>query len=269
MAKPIPSGETDRGAHAEAGASVPRQSAVHRRYLELASIAASRFSGTLAGRLLLSSSFGIRGAELALATTIAGGVFLGIEPDSERLKTAVRNGSCDFMVNTLDEALRVLKNELRKRTPLSTGLLGDAADILPAMVVRGVQPDLVAPAPDTGYRSSLDTLSERGAHILPPPNTETPAPEEVSWTAATPHDRRQLDRLALDLLPPEDTVRRRWLEQAPGIFHRQRPPERVLDLNPTERAFFLDRLRAAPLEAAATLRWKDLAGVEQTVELSA
>jgi|GEM_PF-660372 len=264
MAKPTPSGEGPGGRDATG----LRQSAVYRQYLELQSIAAERFSGALAGRLLLcAAGFDLRGAELALATTLAGGAFLGIDPDPERLKTAVRNGSCDFMVNTLDEALRVLKNELRKHAPLSTGLLGDPADILPAMVARGVQPDLIAPAPDEGYRRSLDTLSERGAHILTPPNTETPAPEEVSWSAATPRDMRHLDRIALDLLPPEDTVRRRWLEQAPGIFHRQKPLERILDLHPAERARFLDQIHAAPLESAATLRWKDLSGVEQSVEL--
>ena len=61
----------------------------------------------------------------------------------------MRNGSCDFMVNTLDESLRVLKNELRKKKALSVGLLGEASAILPAMVERGVQPDLVA---DTAAR---------------------------------------------------------------------------------------------------------------------
>ena len=53
---------------------------------------------------------------MALAPTIAGGAFLGIDSSSKHLKAAVRNGSCDFMVNTLDESLRVLKNELRKQT---------------------------------------------------------------------------------------------------------------------------------------------------------
>ncbi len=50
------------------------------------------------------------------------------------------------MVNTLDESLRALKNELRKQTALSVGLLGLASDIFPAMVERGVHPDLIAEA---------------------------------------------------------------------------------------------------------------------------
>ncbi len=63
---------------------------------------------------------------------IAGGTFLGIDRSTEHLKAAVRNGSCDFMVNTLDESLRVLKNEVRKKKALSVGLLGEATEILPA-----------------------------------------------------------------------------------------------------------------------------------------
>jgi urocanate hydratase len=129
-------------------ATQPNQSAVYRRYVQLQSIHGQRFPGGsadgLAGLLLTCVGFARAGAELALATTISGGTFLGIDSSAENLKAAVRNGACDFMVNTLDESLRVLKNELRKKKALSVGLLGDASVILPAMVERGVQPDLIA-----------------------------------------------------------------------------------------------------------------------------
>src|SRR6185312_127712 len=151
----------------------PRQAAVYRKYLQLQFVAERRFSCSLAGRLVLSVGFGVEGAELALATAIAGGTFLGIESDPQRLKAAVRNGSCDFMVTTLDEALRVLKNEIRKGTPLSTGLLGSAAEILPAIVERGVQPDLIAahasrenPAESVALEPAINQLVERGAQFF-------------------------------------------------------------------------------------------------------
>ncbi len=63
------------------------------------------------------------------------------------------------MVNTLDESLRVLKNELRKQTALSVGLLGLASDIFPAMVERGVHPDLIADASPSRARTMHPSLA--------------------------------------------------------------------------------------------------------------
>jgi urocanate hydratase len=267
----------------------PRQIVVYRQYLKLQSIAAARFSGSLAGRLILSVGFGLRGAELAVASTIAGGAFLGIEPDSQRLKAAVRNGSCDFMVNTLDEALRVLKNELRKGTPLSAGLLGDASGILPAMAERGVQPDLIADTSlsqpgtsptsqkrDVGHPVYLDALARmiaRGAEMLTldAEMTETLLLDEVIWAAANPQDLRCMDMIALESIPAEDQVRRRWVEQAAGYFYRQLPLERVLGLSPEERTKMIDAFKganaAAALQSPAIMRWRSGDGSEQTVTL--
>ncbi len=282
----MPSGEDGTVTPAKNPDQQPRQVAVYRQYLTLQSIAAEKFSGSLAGRLILSVGFDLRGAELALASTIAGGAFLGIEPDPQKLKAAVRNGSCDFMVNTLDEALRVLKNELRKKSPLSAGLLGDASEILSAMVERGVQPDLIADTslfesatsdteprsqkrdlghPHPEYRHALDQMVERGAECLHWPDAETlkiSAPEQAIWAAGNPQDLRRADKLALELLPPEDHIRRRWLEQAAGYFYRQVPLERVLDLSPEEHARFLDALRKArassQFHSPVGVRWRRL-----------
>jgi urocanate hydratase len=252
----------------------PRQAAVYRKYLDLQLKASERFTGSLAGRLVLCVGFGLQGMELALAATIAGGAFLGIEPDPQWLKSAVRNGSCDFMVNTLDEALRVLKNELRKRTPLSAGLLGDASNILPAMVERGVQPDLIADTSSPGARRpALDRMLERGAEMLT--EAEMPAgsaTDEVVWTAANPQDLRRMDRIALDLIPPEDQVRRRWLEQAAGSFYRQLPLERVVELQPEERGNLIAASKNAsassPFHSPVGIRWRDSDGVERAISIS-
>jgi urocanate hydratase len=269
----------------------PRQIAVYRQYLKLQSIAGERYSGSLAGRMVLSVGFGLQGAELALATTIAGGTFLGIEPDPQKLKAAVRNSSCDFMVNTLDEALRVLKNELRKRSPLSVGLLGDASGILTEVVERGVQPDLIAaPSPNEsatsaknptsqkrdvghpGYRHALDQLMERGAGMLDLTFEGENSPfEEVTWTTANPQDLRRLDKIGLELIPLEDQVRRRWLEGAAGSFYRQTPLTRVVGFRPEEMTHLIDSFRNASSSSAfqspAVVRWRGLDGTEQTVTL--
>jgi len=250
----------------------PRQSAVYRKYLGLQFLAAQQFHGLLGGKLLLCAGFGLESAELALATTIAGGAFLGIEADPHRLKSAIRNGSCDFMVNTLDEALRVLKNELRQKKPLSVGLLGDAAEIFPAMVERGVQPDLVADiappkspldsAPAENIKATMEAHRQAMLHFMelgaiPLVDLADDSRQlEVVWTTANLPDMRSLDRAALGWLTPEDQLRRRWLEQASAFFYRQIPLERVLGVRSEELTSLLEVFRSAhPLRAPATVHW--------------
>ena len=262
----------------------PSQTAVYRRYLQLQSIRTDRFpsaSGDLAGRLIACVGFALEGAELALATTISAGAFLGIDPSSDRLKAAVRHGSCNFMVNTLDESLRVLKNELRKKNALSVGLLGDPSAILPAMVERGVQPDLVADTASSDNvaavsrcRPSLQQLIERGAGSIDTPAAKlSPAAGlvEVVWTASSMADLRHMDTLALQQLPPDDTIRRRWLQQAPGCFHRQRPLQRVLDLLPEELTRLLNAFQNAiatgKLQSPAAVTWQSEDASKQSIAL--
>ena len=123
---------------------------------------------------------------MALATTISGGTFLAIDPSTEHLKAAVRNGSCDFMVNTLDESLRVLKNELRKKKALSVGLLGEATAILPAMVERGVQPDLVADSSASNTETPLPCQTRRSR------NSSNAARSSVDPNATKAFPRRRI-----------------------------------------------------------------------------
>lgn len=263
----------------------PSQAAVYRNYLQLQSIRTDRLPNAsadgLAGYLIACVGFGVEGAELALATTISGGTFLGIDPSSEHLKAAVRNGSCDFMVNTLDESLRALKNEIRKKKALSVGLLGDASAILPAMVERGVQPDLVADTTssesETGpnlHRAALLQLIQRGAGSVDTrtaKNSPAAGFVEVVWTAANAADLRHMDTLALEQLPADDTVRRRWLQQASGCFHRQRPLQRVLGLRPEELSPLVNALQNAistgKIRSPAELKWQTVEGSKQSIAL--
>ena len=263
----------------------PSQTAVYRRYAQLQAIRGERFPDAaadgLAGRLIACVGFGLEGAELALATTISGGTFLGIDPSSDHLKAAARNGSCDFMVNTLEESLRVLKNEIRKRKALSVGLLGEASTILPAMVERGVQPNLVAEtvvsdreAAVSLYRPALLQLVERGAVRVDTPaakHSSSAGLVEVVWTAESIADLKRMDTLALEQLPPDDTIRRRWLRQAPGCFHRQRPLQRVLGMHPEEVTRLAEEFKkavsAAAIQSPATLHWRTADGAKQSIAL--
>jgi len=110
--------------------------------------------GSLEGKLVVSGGMGGMGGAQPLAATMAGAAFLGIDVDPERIKKRLKTGYCDFMVNTLDEALRILKNAVRKKEAVSVGLVGNCADIIPELAERGVVPDLL-----TDQTSAHDPLN--------------------------------------------------------------------------------------------------------------
>jgi urocanate hydratase len=108
-----------------------------------ASAAQQHFRGTLAGKLVVSGGMGGMGGAQPLAATMNGGAFLGIDVDPERIKRRVKTGYCDVMVTSLDEALRILKNAVRKGEATSVGLVGNCADLIPELAKRGVVPDVL------------------------------------------------------------------------------------------------------------------------------
>ncbi len=112
------------------------------------------FGGDLAGKLIVSGGMGGMGGAQPLAASMTGAAFLGIEVDPERVKKRLKTGYCDFMVTTLDEALRILKNAVRKKENVSVGLVGNCADIIPELAERGVVPDIL-----TDQTSAHDPLN--------------------------------------------------------------------------------------------------------------
>jgi urocanate hydratase len=124
-----------------------------------------RFGGDLAGKLIVSGGMGGMGGAQPLAATMTGAAFLGIDVDPERIKKRLKTGYCDFMVTSLDEALRILKNAVRKKENVSVGLVGNCADVIPELAARGVVPDILtdqtsAHDPLNGYVSNGMTLAE-------------------------------------------------------------------------------------------------------------
>jgi urocanate hydratase len=112
------------------------------------------FGGDMAGKLIVSGGMGGMGGAQPLAATMTGACFLGIDVDPERIKKRLKTGYCDFMVNSLDEALRILKNAVRKKEAISVGLIGNCADVIPEMAERGVLPDIL-----TDQTSAHDPLN--------------------------------------------------------------------------------------------------------------
>src|SRR5450631_4039798 len=123
-------------------------------YETFAAVAAKHFGGDLAGKLVVTGGMGGMGGAQPLAATMNDAAFLGIDVDPERIKRRVKTGYCDVMVTNLDEALRILKNAVRKREAASVGLVGNCADIIPELARRGVVPDVL-----TDQTSAHDPLN--------------------------------------------------------------------------------------------------------------
>ncbi|MGO8819259.1 MAG: urocanate hydratase [Terriglobia bacterium] len=133
-----------------------------------AAAARKHFASDLAGKLVVTGGMGGMGGAQPLAATLNGAAFLGIEVDAERIKRRIRSGYCDICVNSLDEAIRILKNAVRQKRAVSVGLVGNCADVIPELARRGIVPDLLtdqtsAHDPLNGYVPSglsLDAAAE-------------------------------------------------------------------------------------------------------------
>jgi urocanate hydratase len=186
------------------------------------------------------------------AVSIAGGATLAIESNAAALKAAMRLGELDFVVNTLDEALRTLKNEVRQHRPLSVGLIADVDSILNEMVERGVLPDLLLIGPNQSAQPliqnrSIKALESEGMPVRLPvdPDDRLAAQStlilpgighvEVYLPAANAVDLRAVDARLLTILPPDDLVRRRWIQRVPQYLRDARTGGRWMWLSEEER----------------------------------
>ena len=114
------------------------------------------YNGDLLGRWILTAGLGGMGGAQPLAATMAGASILAIECERERIEKRLKTGYLDKAVDNLDEALSLIDKSVKKKQPLSVGLLGNAAEILPKIFLSGVKPDAVtdqtsAHDPANGY----------------------------------------------------------------------------------------------------------------------
>src|SRR5436305_8296046 len=112
-------------------------------YETFAAVARKRFGGTLAGRLVVTAGLGGMGGAQPLAVTMCGGAALCVEVDVSRIERRIETGYLDERAADLDDALARLDEAVKGRRPLSIGLLGNAADVLPELARRDVHVDVV------------------------------------------------------------------------------------------------------------------------------
>ncbi|MCK6454828.1 MAG: urocanate hydratase [Alphaproteobacteria bacterium] len=131
------------------------------------------YAGGLAGKWILTGGLGGMGGAQPLAATMAGASMLAVECQPSRIEMRLKTRYLDLKTDSLDEALAVIEKSVKERKPVSVGLLGNTAEILPELVRRGVRPDAV-----TDQTSAHD-----------PVNGYLPA----GWTLAEWEERRQRD----------------------------------------------------------------------------
>src|SRR5947207_46353 len=119
-----------------------------------AACARRHFGGSLAGRLVVSAGLGGMGGAQPLAATMNGAAFLGIDVNPDRIERRLRTGYLDRMTDRLDEAVAMLLSAKKQRQALSVGVVGNAADALPALLQLKTPIDVL-----TDQTSAHDTLN--------------------------------------------------------------------------------------------------------------
>jgi len=123
-------------------------------YETFAAVARRHFGGSLKGRFVLSSGLGGMGGAQPLAAVFNEAVFLGVEVDRSRIERRLQTRYCDVMTESLDEALPMVEQARDSGQARSIALLGNAAEVLPELVRRGIVPDVV-----TDQTSAHDALN--------------------------------------------------------------------------------------------------------------
>ncbi|GAC1430157.1 MAG: urocanate hydratase [Chloroflexota bacterium] len=129
------------------------QGVIQGTYEIFAAVAREHFGGSLAGRFILTAGMGGMGGAQPLAGTLAGAVIMVVDVDPAPIAKRIAAGFCQHVTADLDAALALCRDARQRREPLSVALVGNAAEVYPALVRRGITPDVV-----TDQTSAHDAL---------------------------------------------------------------------------------------------------------------
>ena len=141
------------------------QGIVQGTYETFVEMGRQHFGGSLTGKWLLTAGLGGMGGAQPLAATMAGASCLAIECQRSRIEMRLRTGYVDHLAETLDEAMALINAACAGNRAISVGLLGNAAEVLPEMLAKGILPDLLtdqtsAHDPVNGYLPAGWTVAE-------------------------------------------------------------------------------------------------------------
>jgi urocanate hydratase len=184
------------------------QGIVQGTYETFVEMGRQHYDGDLAGRWILTAGLGGMGGAQPLAATMAGASMLAIECRPERIQKRLDTRYLDVRAESLDAALELIDRSVRERKPLSVGLLGNAAEVLPELLRRGVRPDAVtdqtsAHDPVNGYLPEGWTV-EQWEHA-----SDTRAIEQAARRSMANHVRAMLEfrRLGIPVFDYGNNIR--------------------------------------------------------------
>ncbi len=197
----------------------------------------------LGGRLLYAGELDEAARALLVSANIAGAATLAATADRTAQKQALRDGVADFVVSNLDEALRILKNQLRKRETVAVCVALPPSEVGREMNERGVAPDLLScnlAAPPLYQANPIHEHREMAFDL-------TKIAAIVTWRvdSALPKDLAALDEIALTCLDAHEWQSRRWLRLSPRYLGRLAQGLRLLRTDHEFVARFRERARGA------------------------
>jgi len=157
-------------------------------YETFAAAAKTHFGGDLAGKFVLTAGLGGMGGAQPLAVTMNKGVVIAVEVDPKRIQRRLETRYLDVATESQDEALSLARDAALKKKPLSIGLLGNAADVVPELAQRGIVPDLVTD--QTSAHDELDGYVPNGMTFQAALELRKKAPHEYvkrSFAAMAEH----------------------------------------------------------------------------------
>jgi len=219
--------------------------AVHRLYLAF-SASLDPDSG-LGGSLLFAGQLDPEGRRLVRAANIAGAASLAGAADPTVARESIREGVVDFLVTSLDEALRILKNEIRKRQTVAVGVTQTPLELLMQMRERGVLPDLLPPASwPVSAEPEIEGFLAQGAQQMeaapqPPGKTLLTFAIPEAWAGR----QAQFDAFLLEALPVGEHANRRWLRLSPRYLGPRARRLRSLECDADAASELLERITQA------------------------
>jgi urocanate hydratase len=154
------------------------QGIIQGTYETFVEVGRRHFNGDLSGKWILTAGLGGMGGAQPLAATMAGASCLAIECQPSRIEMRLASKYLDVQAKNLDEALTIIDRSCRDKKPISVGVLGNAAEVFPELLRRGVKPDVV-----TDQTSAHDPING----YLP-----------KGWTLADWHSKRESDPKAVE-----------------------------------------------------------------------
>ncbi len=196
----------------------------------------------LGDKLLYAAELDAQGRALVVAGNIAGAATLAATADPAAQRQAIREGIVDFLVTSLNEALRILKNEIRKCETVAVCVGASPESVEREMRQRGVLPDLLPPS--AAGLPDLASFLIQGSRAVELADAEA-AQALLVWSVASAPALwlPKLDAIAGECLGPQEWLARRWLRLAPRYLGRPAQAARLLRCNEKIALEFIEQAR--------------------------